>query len=513
MRPRMNESLSPFFHELTEYPFQDLCCELFARQSGIATCDVYGRRGQKQRGIDLWARRIGGDGAEVGQCKCYQEFPHTEIKNASDEFFTHFQYWHKRDVRRFILFVACDLDNTRQQEEIHRQTERFAEHNIKYEAWSARMLRTKLAPHRDIVSRHIKVPYWVDHICGPSMQTTPDQFQAQPNLQLTIGSSNAQLERLAVELSEYVKTKLEKIREQYREGHKREAYSSLRALQQETSWGVLEKPLQARILRTTAIYTLNVEMDIATAQDLAEEARKIDLDGDDTVLRTLLRYHTEGPGAALKEIGIPQSIDSFNLEVALLLELGRVIDAQCKLEHLPTGILPDTETKRLHALLSLMNGDLVGAQTEIQQVLAERPKWEAIQVTHAIVNYFSALSQAVVPPRVVAWPQPVDWAFVRRDDQSLQCLRRAEAEFAELSSDHARDDDSRRWLEVWRLACLSNDPDRQTEAESFCLSLLERDPTNHRALVWAMARNYNVDLAASEKALEACIEEDENGRS
>jgi hypothetical protein len=66
MRPRMNSSLSPPFHELDEYTFQDLCCDVFARQPGIATCDPYGTRGQKQRGIDLLARRTGGDGIEVG---------------------------------------------------------------------------------------------------------------------------------------------------------------------------------------------------------------------------------------------------------------------------------------------------------------------------------------------------------------------------------------------------------------------------------------------------------------
>ena len=64
MRPRMNPSLSPPFYELDEYTFQDLCCDLFARQPGIATCNVYGKRGQRQRGIDLLAHRSG-DGKEV----------------------------------------------------------------------------------------------------------------------------------------------------------------------------------------------------------------------------------------------------------------------------------------------------------------------------------------------------------------------------------------------------------------------------------------------------------------
>ena len=70
MRPRMNPSLSPPFHELDEYTYQNLCRNVFEKQRGIATCDVYGTRGQKQRGIDLLARRSDGESIEVGQCKC-----------------------------------------------------------------------------------------------------------------------------------------------------------------------------------------------------------------------------------------------------------------------------------------------------------------------------------------------------------------------------------------------------------------------------------------------------------
>src|SRR5688572_107765 len=79
MIPRMDRSSSPPFHELDEYTFQNLCCDLHARQPAIATCDVYGTRGQRQRGIDLLAHRHGSMGKKVGQCKCYDDFPLAEI--------------------------------------------------------------------------------------------------------------------------------------------------------------------------------------------------------------------------------------------------------------------------------------------------------------------------------------------------------------------------------------------------------------------------------------------------
>ena len=121
MIPSMNPSLSPPFHELDAYTFQILCCELHGRQPGIATCDVYGIPGQRQRGIDLLEHRRESMEKEVGQCKCYNDFPPLEIQKASEEFLRHLEYWQQERVKRFILFVACDLDRTQQQDEICKQ--------------------------------------------------------------------------------------------------------------------------------------------------------------------------------------------------------------------------------------------------------------------------------------------------------------------------------------------------------------------------------------------------------
>lgn len=250
-----------------------------------------------------------------------------------------------------------------------------------------------------------------------------------------------------------------------------------------------------------------------TARALSSKARELDPSGDDTSIRSLLRYRAEGAEAAIQELSLAKDIDVLNLSAAFLLEFGRTADALSLLACLPEGIVPNAETKRLQALISLTEGDLVGAQQRIQQAFTERPKWEAIRFTRAMVDYFSALSQAVTPHHLITWPQPVEWAFVQRDDQSLQCLRRSATEFEDLALYCDSDGEAQEVYEVWRLACLANDPDRQTEAESFCQSLLAKDPTNHRALAWALARNYAIGLSISEEALEASLKEDTNGSS
>lgn len=81
MPPGIRPGELPSFHKLTEYPFQDLCRDLFAVEPGIATCVQYGTRGQTQYGIDMLAHCKDGDGIEVGQCKCYKKFSPPEFRN------------------------------------------------------------------------------------------------------------------------------------------------------------------------------------------------------------------------------------------------------------------------------------------------------------------------------------------------------------------------------------------------------------------------------------------------
>jgi hypothetical protein len=118
MTPEISPSSPLRFYELGEFVFQDLCCDLFDRESGISFAEVYGVRGQKQDGIDLLAHRNSEVEIEVGQCKCYKAFSSNDIKKASDIFFEHWDRWSQEEVKRFILFVACDLSERKCQDQI-----------------------------------------------------------------------------------------------------------------------------------------------------------------------------------------------------------------------------------------------------------------------------------------------------------------------------------------------------------------------------------------------------------
>jgi tetratricopeptide (TPR) repeat protein len=162
---------------------------------------------------------------------------------------------------------------------------------------------------------------------------------------------------------------------------------------------------------------------------------------------------------------------------------------------------PNAETFRIRALAHFVAKDLGQARLEIRKALELQPHWESIRFTSAVINYFSGISVAALPNRPLSWPEPVTWALVKCDDESITRFREAEKVFKELAEKYNKKDDKRQSMESWRLACLANDPDRQAEAISYCKEILKTNRTHYRAIAWALTRNFEVDLKRSEKGL------------
>jgi tetratricopeptide (TPR) repeat protein len=503
MTPNINPSDPPQFHRLGEYPFQELCHDIFEVQGGIATCEIYGRRGQTQKGIDLLASCDDGESTEVGQCKAEKSFSVPKIINASDEFFAHWEFWKDKKVRRFILFVGCALDDPKVQNEILTQRARFQKVGILYEAWSARTLVTRLSPHRTIAERHIHSREIVDNICGRSFES---QSKAPvPGIDLALSLLGSQIEVFSSEISQVNAEKLERIRELSREGKTDEAYERILEMRTDKSWEMFEKPLQARILRVTGSLVLNAKKDVGEAKTLKEQAAALDPNGDESTLCALIRYYEAGNEGALDELTEPSNINAFNLKIGLLIELARPDEALAAMQRPPANVEPDADTERLHALLLLLRGNLASAQEKIDKALERQPTWQGVRHAYAIINYYSALSGAALPKRFISWPIPIPWPLVKRDDQSQERLRTAESYFARLAADAENNDEQRNGFQLWRLACLANDVGRQEEAAQLCLDLLSDNPVDSHTLAWALSRHYDVDLKTMEESLERAL--------
>ena len=118
-----------------EYIFQQLCRDIFSMEPDVSGCEIYGQRGQLQRGVDVWASRQPDQLIEVGQCKRYGTLTARHVEQATDEFLEHWGFWKTQGVRRFVLFAACDISSRKVQDAILRQRPIFRKKRIKYEAW------------------------------------------------------------------------------------------------------------------------------------------------------------------------------------------------------------------------------------------------------------------------------------------------------------------------------------------------------------------------------------------
>lgn len=494
--PNIKQTDPPPLHEMGEVMFEEMCAALHAQEPDVATCDRFGTKGQGQFGVDLLARRRNNDGIELGQCKCHRSFTSGQIKTASDEFLAHWDgRWKDRDVRRFILFVACDLSKTDRQERIDAERKRFAALGVVYEAWSARSITHKLSSAPGIVARCLGSDYWFERIVGQKMLTFAGAATGGPT-PLAV----QQIEALRPLAQAGVARDLDDARALSRKGREREAIARLDALQSDSvAWAVIDSRERARALRLRAGILLREGTSLAEARRLANEAEILD-PASALRLKALIVDREAGPEAGLAILGAEEREEIAQVRAAFLMRLGRAPEALSLLDPLQDEGPDAAETRRLRALARLLTGDREGAERDARDGVRLATEERLTRHTLAVVLYCRALSTAVPLANLVAWPDPLDWTLVRRDDEAIEKLNEAEEIFAGLLRLEAPESE-RLELQGWRLACLANVPARRAEAEVYCRALFKADPTQPAAVAWALARNLPFRAGSTRKAL------------
>lgn len=507
MKPGISSSSPLRLHEFDEYTFQDLCCDLFDREDVISSAEVYGVRGQRQDGIDLIAHQNSGVEIEVGQCKCYKIFSSKKIKNASDEFFEHWNRWSQEKVKRFILFVACDLSDRKCQDQILKEKNRFAKHQIKYEAWSRKTIKKKLRPYPELVRQYFTThpDYFVSIICGiapPSPSFTSDTVQQNP---LIVSAAIAQCEKLLTRLSTDVEKQLEEMRTAWREGRRHQAIKWVDEQRRDnTVWLSLAKNVRAKILRFEASLVLDKTGDLKLSRSLADEAHWLSPADDQSIIRILIALRDSGAKKTLEMLKDAKDLDHLNLKAGLFLEIGSIDECQSTLEYVKTRLQPDAETFRVMALSHLLSKDLSEARLAIQKAFEISPRWKSVRMAVGMIGYLSVLSPAILPSGLISWPQPIDWSFVKCDDESLSRLNESGEIFLQLTKE-TDNNEERQQLETWRLACLANNPFCQEEAVHYCQEIHKKNRTHFQAIIWSIARNLGLKLGTSENHLDKLV--------
>lgn len=312
-------------------------------------------------------------------------------------------------------------------------------------------------------------------------------------------------------VSQEILAQLERIRELYREGKVKRAAEEIQSVREGSSWPFLNSVAKVKLLRIMAVNKLNSEHpNLDEAHELEREIEAYDSSSKDLqVVRAFIAFYEQGPDVAIDKLGDVFDTDSLNYKIFFLINSNQVEDAFKLVTNVPPEVALDVETKRLQALMLLIKGDSDRAQTLIKEILNERPNWDLSQWVAGMIYYTAALSPALKFNPYVSWPQPIDWPFVKGDSKSRILLETAEEIFARLATETERGEEHQKIFEIWRLACLANNWQRQDIALSYCESLLEKDPANHRALAWVMARRYKVNISSCVNALKKAIEQED----
>jgi tetratricopeptide (TPR) repeat protein len=309
-----------------------------------------------------------------------------------------------------------------------------------------------------------------------------------------------ELHRLGNMLSGTQEKELERYRELYRQGAYEEAYRNVNELYKSDFFPQLQNDLKAKIVRILATYTLNLRDEFEAAEDLLNEAVILDPSADYSVSYALLEYRKENPDGALEILKHPSDIDAFNFRLSLLLEQGDKRSFLVELSQCEFDV--NAETMRLKALGDLFfNKDIAAALLNIESALLEKSSWESIQVACGIINYFGALSPALIPDQMIQFPEPAPWALIKQDGESITRLENAAMQFESLAARVSRDDS--RWLAfmIWKLSCVATHAGRQDDAQELARQLLKEDLSDVRIISWIIARGYDVDLGPSVDSL------------
>lgn len=318
----------------------------------------------------------------------------------------------------------------------------------------------------------------------------------------TLGSK---IENLSTELSQKVAVDLENFRENFREGSFDEASEGVRLLRNSTNWNDYEPELRAAILRALASMTLAVRGGdgITETRKLADEARQNNATQNDEILRARIKTFEEGFEAAIEDFAKINSTESYNLLLNCLLNTGKMEEVLKARENPPAGITLNAETRRFYALALLASKNVNEAETEINKAQAEKPNWQYVRFTAAIIDYYGAVSPTVLPPHLVSYPRPFPFAWTKINDGSQQKLSDAAEEFSRLVKQFKAGSQEERECNTWHFACMANLLGRQKEAIEIGKSLLGKNPTDLQILSWFLFRGYEFDYKSSLKALEA----------
>jgi hypothetical protein len=159
------------FDALSWENFERLCHRLIALDGDVEHCARYGRQGDAQEGIDIFARQADGR-YHCLQAKRHRSFGLSKLRDAVDLFLA--GSWAARAIR-FTIAIQASLRSTKEQDEIERQAVRLGARGIGFTVLDGESLTDRLREHPVLVDDFFGRP-WVVALLG---QEVADNLRAR----------------------------------------------------------------------------------------------------------------------------------------------------------------------------------------------------------------------------------------------------------------------------------------------------------------------------------------------
>ena len=493
---------NPNYSDIGEERFQDFCKELLAKDPTISTADIYGLRGQTQFGIDIRAVRINGEGLDLGQCKAYRKITAPQIKKASQAFLDHWETkWKEKNVKRFILFVACPLTRTELQDQVDEETKVFKQIGVIYEAWSNSTISQKIQPHLGVAQRYLADP-WPERLCGgPSTLGLKESLERYP--QTVLDTMSAHLANWATDSSELY---LKEWKSAFKRGQGKEAYQKLLQLKEDKiKWAQIPNPTKAKVIRLECRLLLSLDPSNSDLiKSLSNEANQLAGNNYDLCLEAIIAGQIENDRAiALEILSQPKTPEETTLKAAFYIEEGLYGDAKEILLHLED--LNNSEKVRLEAYLSLIEKDFDSGLQKISSASSEITELPGIRGVKAKLLYYSAYSPGVLIAPAVSYPMPIHRSLLLSNQKATEALAQSEEIFEKLYREY--DGESKLEYALWYFATICLKKSAVQQAEVIAKELLPLLFANSVFISWLMSRQLSPIIKDATVLLDKKIED------
>jgi tetratricopeptide (TPR) repeat protein len=482
----------PQFYKMGSEPFERFCLDLaVAETDDVDNAELYEPRGAKQYGADFYID-CGRSGLIIGSCKAHERPGKKAILDEAVGEFTKYweTYWKPQGIVKFIICLAGDARSMTRKRHIDEAKKRIRALGIECEVWAKRELIERCAPVPEVVRRSLGA-VWLPYLCELLRPYAND-----PSLSL-FESQATLIEAQRSAQTPLLNTQLDSLEALLKRGDAASAAMKAKEIQQTAAlWMVMDGHQKAQILRTQAVPL--IPSDVEGAAALYDEAATHHPPAD-RYFTAIISLHRAGRDAALEILDVPRTSRERGLKAALDLEGGETDQALDLIGLLADDDSEFSELSRLKAIALMIKGRADEAIAVVEKARTADPESRALRFVAAAAVYASSLSPAVGGPSL-NWPEPLPSALVKTIAIARDRRNRALNLFDELDRD-APQSELRRPLQVWKVACLVDNPDGRDAATAIIDAAASGNLFHPGLVFWGLARKLPFDRSMARKAL------------